>query len=197
MIDQAVSNPRRATKSKNNKYSKSTLGIGLLDWEAHTAAIRIMWLLNYCDALDPPWWQKILDQWFSRTYLGRGAILSSLRSRDLTAHLLDADGINDLKSSFPLFWAQALCELRHHKLNPINTTREGACGQPLWFNPRFKLPSSTLHYHYQPAWEHLSGKILDTMVHNSKLYNNDELEAYLSYPQQRGHVAPRSSHRHD
>jgi hypothetical protein len=164
-------------KSKNNKYSKWTLGLGLLDWEAHTAAIRIMWLLNYCYASDPPWKEE-RDQWFSRSYLGRGAILSSLRSGDLTAHIRDAYGINDLKATPPPFWAQALFELRKHKLTPINTTREGARGQPLWSNPRFKPLSST--FYYQPAWEHLSGKILDNMVHDSKPYNNEELEAHLT-----------------
>jgi hypothetical protein len=145
-IDDAISNPRRALKGKDNIHKDWALGLGLLNWEAHTAAIRIEWLLNYLDATDPPW-KKVLDQWFSRTYLGRGAIFCSLRPQDLTAHLRDANGINDLESSLPKFWVQALCDLRLHKLTPIGTTREGVCGQPLWYNPQFKPPPSTAIYH--------------------------------------------------
>jgi hypothetical protein len=55
MIDDAISNPRRALKGKDNIYKDWALGLGLLDLEAHTAAIRIKWLLNYLDATDPPW----------------------------------------------------------------------------------------------------------------------------------------------
>jgi hypothetical protein len=138
---------------------------------------RALWLLNYLDATDPPC-KKVLDQWFSRTYLGRGAIFSSLQSQDLTAHLRDENGIDDLESSLLKFWVQALHELRLHELTPIGTTREGACGQPLWYNPHFEPPPSTAIY--QLAWKHLSGTTLDNTVLDSAPYSNSQLESYLT-----------------
>jgi hypothetical protein len=40
MIDDAISNARRAHKGEQNGYKGWALGLGLLDWEAHTAATR-------------------------------------------------------------------------------------------------------------------------------------------------------------
>jgi hypothetical protein len=59
-------------------------------------------------------------------------------------------------------------------------TRDGACGQPLWYYPHFKSRPSTAIY--QPAWEHLSGKTLtlDNTVLDSAPYTNSQLESYLT-----------------
>jgi hypothetical protein len=56
IIESALHNPRSA-KGK----SPHSLGIGLLDWTAHAAAIRIKWLLNYIDGRQAPW-KLVLDK---------------------------------------------------------------------------------------------------------------------------------------
>jgi hypothetical protein len=60
----------------------------------------------------------------------------------------------------------------------MKTTREGACGQPLWYNPHFKPPPATIKY--QAAWEHLQGRTLDNTILNSLPYTTTQLESYLT-----------------
>jgi hypothetical protein len=76
--------PRRMNKTGEG------LGLGLLDWDAHCAAISVSWLLKYRDATaaDAPWkWKRVLDLWLVNTILDRGAPFSSLNKHELTAHL--------------------------------------------------------------------------------------------------------------
>jgi hypothetical protein len=100
------------------------LGLGLVDWSAHTAALRIQWLLAYINASDAPW-KLVLDQWFARTYLRRGAAFSTLAVDHLVAHI-SAPSESHIPSNLPKFWVQALIELRNLKLTPLKPTRDGA-----------------------------------------------------------------------
>jgi hypothetical protein len=103
------------------------LGLGLLDWNSHCAAISVSWLLKYRDATDAPW-KNVLDLWFSNTILDRGAAFSSLSFRELTAHLDPRKAKRGDKSSLSYFWKSALTALKDNlQLAPIeiNTSRWG------------------------------------------------------------------------
>jgi hypothetical protein len=111
------------------------LGLGLLNWKAHTAARRVGWILKYRNASEAPW-KQVLDQWFARTYLKRGAIFSSLNIKTLTAPLLHESDEFDCPSSIPHFWRHALTDLRSLKITPLkNISRLGVASQPLRYNP--------------------------------------------------------------
>jgi hypothetical protein len=178
MINEAITLPRKYN-NKNNK--NHFFGLGLLNWEAHTAALRVGWLLKYRNAAESPW-KQVLDQWFARTYLKRGAIFSSLSTKSLTAHLLPEIDEGDCPSSIPPFWKQALLDIRSLKLTPLkNISRLGIASQPLWYNPYFKMPPHARQY--QTAWEHLQACTLDHTHHQGRLYTQEELESYLSSDQ--------------
>jgi hypothetical protein len=172
IIEPALYNPRSA-KGK----SPHSLGIGLLDWEAHTAAIRILWLLKYRDGREAPW-KLVLDQWLKRTYLGRGALFSTLSVDALTQHISENLARHKTPSNIPQFWVQALLDLKAIGLTPITTSRDGALAQPIWYNPQFNLPPAAIEY--KEAWEELQGHTLDNMVHDSMPYTDGELESFLT-----------------
>ena len=56
---------------------KTQLGLGVLHWELHLKAIRIHWLAQrYMDGKRGPW-KTLLDNWFARSEIGRGALFVS------------------------------------------------------------------------------------------------------------------------
>jgi hypothetical protein len=60
----------------------TSLGIGLIDWRSHVKAMQVKWLLKYLDAGEISW-KIILDCWLARSSLGRAAILSSYKAKEL------------------------------------------------------------------------------------------------------------------
>ena len=62
---------------------KTQLGLGVLHWELHLKAIRIHWLAQrYMDGKRGPW-KTLLDNWFARSEIGRGALFDA-RTADCT-----------------------------------------------------------------------------------------------------------------
>jgi hypothetical protein len=95
------------------------LGLGLLDWNSHCAAISVSWLLKYRDTTDAPW-KNVLDLWLSSTILDKGAAFSSLSVRELTAHLDPKKAKRGAKSNLSYFWKSALTALKDNlRLTPI------------------------------------------------------------------------------
>ena len=74
---------RRWIKNKA-QYStkKQFLGGGILNWDAHVDALMASRLFKYRDA-SKGMWKDILDIWFDREQLGRGAIFAAHRIKDL------------------------------------------------------------------------------------------------------------------
>ena len=75
------------------------LGVGLLPMAEHTRALQAIWIARYLNPSTAEW-KSVLDQWFSRTPLGRAAVFSKVDSRSLTASIR---GNNTL----PAFWKHA------------------------------------------------------------------------------------------
>jgi hypothetical protein len=134
--------PRRINKKGEG------LGLGLVDWDAHCAAISVSWLLKYRDATDAPW-KRVLDLWFANTILDRGAPFSSLSKRELTAHLNPRNADQGEPSNLSSFWNTAIGTLKNDlTLTPIlkSTTRQGVEGFSVWHNPFFNLPHELAQY---------------------------------------------------
>eukprot|EP00967_Tisochrysis_lutea_P138422 scaffold249790_cov22-Tisochrysis_lutea.AAC.3 len=69
-------------------------------------------------------WKAVLDQWFSRTRLGRAAVFPKVDSRSLTASIRR----NNTLPAFS-FWKQALENFRRINFLREAITREGTQGQ--------------------------------------------------------------------
>ena len=113
--------------AQTNK-TKDGLGLGKIDWPAHAKALRARWGLRYLDPSQGPW-KQVLDQWLTRSELGRGAILSSYPIAELTC------STTYRTRHFPLFWRKVIEDLRALNLTPApNTlTREGARSYSVWY----------------------------------------------------------------
>ncbi len=97
----------------DNKYS-------LLDWSNHVRALSAKWILNYLDEATGPW-KQVLDQWLARTRLGRRAALFAYPTEILDGPLQEQD-----ESYLPLFWDEALQDIRALRLSRLSNTRAGA-----------------------------------------------------------------------
>lgn len=108
-------------------------GIGLLHWTGHRKALAAVWLFRYCAAGEPPY-KSVLDQWFARYQEGRGAVFSSLPTRELTRSL------GERRSRLPHFFRFALKSLRELQLVPVSagyTCPDEAKAEPFWNSLRF------------------------------------------------------------
>jgi hypothetical protein len=90
----------------------TSLEIGLIDWRSHVKAMQVKWLLKYLDASKSSW-KIILDCWLARSLLGRAAILSSYKAKELVL-------VQSMRGNIalPLFWRQALDALKELDLTP-------------------------------------------------------------------------------
>ena len=62
------------------------LGIGLLPMAEHTRALQAIWIIRYLNPSTADW-KTVLDQWFSRTPLGRAAVFSKVDAKSLSASI--------------------------------------------------------------------------------------------------------------
>ncbi len=76
-------------------------------------ALRAKWILNYQDAATGPR-KQVLDQWLARTRLGRRAALFTYPVEVLVGQLQEQD-----ESHLPLFWDEALQDIRALRLSPL------------------------------------------------------------------------------
>ena len=97
-----------------------TLGIGLMPMKEHIKALQAIWIIRYLTPSTADW-KIALDQWFNRTPLGRGAVLSTISIHRLT----DSIGGNN---SLPNFWKAALTNFRNLKLDKNVETGGGDGG---------------------------------------------------------------------
>ena len=44
--------------------------------------------------------------------------------------------------NLPLFWDEALQDIRALRLGPLSNTRAGILSQPIWYNPLFTIKKS-------------------------------------------------------
>jgi hypothetical protein len=72
--------------------------------------------------------ETILDQWLARTHLGRRAALSTHPIEILVKSLQQQN-----ESYLPLFWDEALQDIRALRLSLLSNTREGILSQPIWY----------------------------------------------------------------
>src|SRR6056297_2924645 len=114
--------------------------------------MQVKWLLKYLDSSYSSW-KKILDCWFARTSLGRAAILSSIKAKDLTRSMRG-------NIALPSFWRQALDALKELTLTRTQLSRDGVLSQPIWDNRHLDPPP--IPRAYRDRWESLQV----TVVHN-------------------------------
>eukprot|EP00966_Prymnesium_polylepis_P034322 797224-Prymnesium_polylepis.1 len=97
----------RRWMSKGAQYGSrvTALGLGLLPWTKHCAALRARWIFRYLDATQGDY-KHLLDQWFARHPEGRSLIFSKLPTKELTK------SITYRPSALPSFWKQALADFR-------------------------------------------------------------------------------------
>jgi exonuclease III len=148
------------------------LGTGLIDWPSHIKAMQVKWLLKYLDASQSTW-KLILDCWFSRTSLGRAAILSTIPVKTLSQSLRG-------NIALPLFWRQALTALRELTLSRTQLSLEGASSQPIWDNPH--IPPPQIPPLFRDRWESLQVTVQHNLYSNlecTQLYTNEENTLYI------------------
>ena len=127
---------RRWMKKGVQYRPRKELGLGVLDWPSHVKGLRTIWLFRYLDATCGEY-KLILDQWFRRYHEGRGSILTTIPTKDLTKSLTYRP------SALPQFWKQALQNLRELevvRLIPnVCISIPEALSMPLWTNPLFQV----------------------------------------------------------
>ena len=129
---------------------KIDLGGGVLNWERHVQGLWAHRLLKYRDASKGQW-KEILDNWFDREHLGRGAIFAEHRISDLiqSTHSSCAG-----ESKLPKVWKLSLVALKSLKLLPADPTAwptDVARAMPIWFSPLFRPPALKLAEFWRTA----------------------------------------------
>jgi len=115
------------------------LGLSVIDWKAHVLGIRSRWIFRYLDPTRGEY-KLVLDQWFARFPEGRGAVLTTMNTNDLTKATTSG-----VRSGLPRFWKLALrdtrtlCLERMHPGQCLNA--QEAQAMPLWHNPLFHITS--------------------------------------------------------
>ena len=83
-------------------------------------------------------WKGVLDWWFGRYQEGRGAVFTTIPTRDLIK-----SRVAGRASRLPAFYRRALKHLRETTLVPIKPgqyiSQEEAQAEPLWTSRRFEL----------------------------------------------------------
>ena len=150
------------------------LGLALLDWPNHVRALQTHALLSYLDASQAPW-KLVLDQWFARSYLRRGAVLAAVQECDLCRPRTEGAPL-----LLPSFWVDALDSIRYLHLTPITgaLSREGVQSMPLWDNLFFKLPQSVQVF--RDLWERVAAFNLNNLTkRDGSLYTDSEIWDYI------------------
>ena len=150
------------------------LGLALLDWPNHVRALQTHALLSYLDASQAPW-KLVLDQWFARSYLRRGAVLAAVQECDLCRPRTEGAPLH-----LPSFWVDALDSIRYLHLTPITgaLSREGVQSMPLWDNLFFKLPQSVQVF--RDLWERVAAFNLNNLTkRDGSLYTDSEIWDYI------------------
>lgn len=129
---------RRSMKCQSQYLPRKLLGLGALDWKAHTAALQIRWMTRYLDASRGQW-KQVLDYWFATRYAeGRGAVYTSIPVIKMISPPIEGNS-----SRLPKFWRAALRALRRLPVEHIteykDMSSEEARAFPLLTNPLFKL----------------------------------------------------------
>ena len=112
-------------------------GIGALYWEGHEKALTSYTLYQYNNGRSMPW-KGVLDWWFGRYQEGRGAVFTTIPTRDLIK-----SRVAGRASRLPAFYRRALKHLRETTLVPIKPgqyiSQEEAQAEPMWTSRRFEL----------------------------------------------------------
>ena len=134
---------RRFMKEQAQYGSRThDLGIGALDWISHVKAIQVMWLVRYNDGSQGTY-KLILDLWLARSYIGRGAVFSSLPRSELTKATCHN------YSHLPKFWRDAISALRtlpmQHNPPLACISADEAKALPFWYCPFFSINTRSAH----------------------------------------------------
>ena len=155
---------------------KRELGLGLLHWPAHVKALQSKAMLRYIDATRSEY-KLILDVWWARGTMARGAVCSTAPIR-----LLCKSATPGRQCRLPAFWRVALRSFRELKLVPVNPTRCTSCdeakAEPLWASRRFRIGNAN----HKNVWINaLELKRLQDM-HDSdgSAFTTRELEEYYT-----------------
>ena len=151
-------------------------GIGLLHWDSHAKAIRAQALFHYANGWDLGW-KWVLDHWFARYQEGRGAIFSTISTRDLISSPLDGHA-----SKLPRFWKRALRDLRELKLEPVRpgeyTSADEARAEPPWTSPRITLTNRDFGDSWRTELEF--NRVQDMIDPDTGcLYDDEMIEQYV------------------
>jgi len=110
----------------------------------------------------------------ARTRLGRRAALSTYPIDILVGPLQEQD-----ESHLPLFWDEALHDIRGLRLSPLTNTKTGILSQPIWNNPLFTIKKSELKF--QELWEsHETVLIQDLIETDGSEYTYEKLRQYFT-----------------
>ena len=160
---------RRFIKEKAQYNKRRAGGIGLLHWPSHVKALTSYTLFQYCNGRSMGW-KKVLDWWFGKFQEGRGAIFSTIPTKDLIASRLPGKA-----SCLPAFYREALHHLRELHLTPTKpnrvTSREEAQGELLWTSPRLDLSWTR----YPGIWRRTLGinSVTDLIDHRTGLAHSE------------------------
>ena len=164
---------RRRFMKKQSQYAnrKEDLGASVMKWTDHVKAIQAKWILNYLDATRGPW-KDILDRWFAREAEDRGAVLTTIRPKDL------CKSAGCLESQLPGFWRAALNSIRELPLTPAQPSFsiDGARCQPVWSNPNFELKSQ-----FEQVWREKlqTVTIKDFITEDGTAWTRREINEYV------------------
>ena len=123
--------------------SKRKLGLGLLHWPSHIKAIQSQLITHYLNGTRSSW-KILLDNWFDRTPIGRGAVFSTTPIKDLTKTT------GSRKSALPPIFKQALSSFREIDFVKVVSgefiSSNEAKAEPTWSSRLFSLSN---HMYYQ------------------------------------------------
>jgi hypothetical protein len=117
---------------------RNQLGLAVLHWPSHIAALQVRWLTRYLDPTRGTW-KLVLDAWFADRFAeGRGAVFSTISIKHMTEATVEG-----AVSALPEFWKDALTALRGMHIELIKPYEDmppsEAKSIPLFTNPLFKV----------------------------------------------------------
>jgi hypothetical protein len=147
------------------------LGLGVFPWTNHARAIRARWITRYLDPTAGDY-KFILDAWFARYHEGRGAVATTMPTKDLTKSLTYRP------SALPKFWTTALLDYRALTIDKTRTqeclSQEEAKAMPVWWNPLFKVKSRA----YIDTWrDYIKVVRVRDLIYprQNRVYTHDEI----------------------
>ena len=155
--------------------NKNELGVAAIHWPSHVKAIQSKVIISYLDGSRSSW-KLVLDEWYSRTPEGRGAVFSTTPTYGLTCSLTRR------KSALPALFKHALNSFREipfEKATPgAFLSQDEARAEPAWCSNLFQLKNLNYYQTWRVAAEF--NRVQDFLTPDNELWSNEQITNYFS-----------------